>query len=218
MQSAAVIPVKQLADTKSRLARDLPRDAVDRITLAMLADLLDCLHGVGRLDRIVVVTPDSDIADLAKQSGADPLVLRDPGLNLSLDAARQKLLDEGAKELLVVLGDVAGATPGDVGQMYSALDELGGTGVVLAAANDGGTSALLRAPGDLIGHRFGRDSADAHRALARDAGVPFRELVLPSLAVDLDQLRDVPGLLRTDGARRTRQLLEDLGLGGEPKS
>jgi 2-phospho-L-lactate guanylyltransferase len=209
----ALLPVKQLPRAKSRLARDLPRDAVSDITLAMLRDLVECLGSVHRIERVVVVTPDLEIAETAKREGAEGLVLQDPGLNPSLDAAAVRMLADGSKELLVVLGDVAGAVPSDVDQMFEALDALGGRGVVLAPANDGGTSALLRAPGDLIGNRFGAGSAAAHRELARAASVPYRELALPSLAVDLDQLRDIPDLMRTAGGRRTHALLRELGLG-----
>jgi 2-phospho-L-lactate guanylyltransferase (CobY/MobA/RfbA family) len=142
------------------------------------------------------------------------LVRTDPGLNPSLDAAGAELAERGASGLLVVLGDVAGALAADLGALFDALDGLGGRGVVLAPSRDGGTSALLRAPHAVIPNHFGKDSAAAHRDLARSGGVPCSELPLPSLAIDLDRVEDVEALLRVErGADRTRALLRELGFG-----
>ena len=78
-------------------------------------------------------------------------------------------------------------------------------------------SALLRAPHSVIPNHFGKDSAAAHRDLARGAGVPYSELPLPSLAIDLDRVEDVEALLRIErGAEQTRALLRELGFGGGP--
>ncbi len=86
--------------------------------------------------------------------------------------------------------------------------------MVLAPSRDGGTSALLREPHAVIPNRFGKESAAAHRDLARRGGVPYSELPLPSLAIDLDRVEDVEALLRLErGAERTRALLRELGFG-----
>jgi 2-phospho-L-lactate guanylyltransferase (CobY/MobA/RfbA family) len=112
----------------------------------------------------------------------------------------------------VVLGDVPGAQPDELGRMLRELRELGGRGVVLAPARDGGTAALLRAPPDLIESRFGPESAEAHRDLAKQAGVPFRELLLPSLAIDVDSREDLEAFLASaSGGPRTRACLRALG-------
>lgn len=211
---AALVPVKRLGAGKSRLLGSLRRDAIERLTLAMLGDILEALGRVPRIDRIAVVTPDRVVGEAARADGAEALVRSDPGLNPSLDAAGAELAERGAGRLLVVLGDVAGAEAADLSALFDALDGLGGRGVVLAPSRDGGTSALLRAPYDLIPNRFGKQSAAAHRDLARGRGVPYSELPLPSLAIDLDRLEDVEALLRAErGAARTRALLRELGFG-----
>jgi 2-phospho-L-lactate guanylyltransferase (CobY/MobA/RfbA family) len=59
---------------------------------------------------------------------------------------------------------------------------------------------------------FGADSAKAHREAAAAAGVPYRELALPSLAIDLDRADDLDALLASGAAAtRTRALLARLG-------
>ena len=214
MTSAALVPVKALAAGKSRLAGSLPRGALERLALAMLGDVVTALRGVRELAHVMVVTPDPRVAEEAAALGAEPLRRDDPGLNPALDAGARALADRGADRLLVVLGDVPAARPDELAQLFGALDTLGGRGVVLAPSRDGGTSALLRAPWDAIPNRFGKDSAAAHRAAARDAGLPYRELALASLAVDLDRVEDAEALRASPDAPRTRALLAELRLGG----
>jgi 2-phospho-L-lactate guanylyltransferase len=211
---AALVPVKRLGAGKSRLLGSLDRDAIERLTLAMLGDILAALQGVSRIDHVAVVTPDEVVARASEAAGAEALLRKDPGLNPSLTRAGAELAARGFTRLLVVLGDVAGASATDLEALFDALDGLGRRGVVLAPSRDGGTSALLRAPHDVIPNHFGKDSAAAHRDLARGAGIPYSELPLPSLAIDLDRIEDVEALLEAArGADRTRALLRELGFG-----
>jgi 2-phospho-L-lactate guanylyltransferase len=207
---AALVPVKRLDAAKSRL-RPLAGEAGADLARAMLEDVLEAVAGVDSIAEAAVVTGDPEVARVARAAGATALVEPDEGLNPSLDAAARRL---GADALLVVLGDVAGARAEDLAALVGALDALGGRGVVLAPSSDGGSAALLRAPHDIIPSAFGPDSAARHRAAARAAGVPFRELKLPSLAVDLDCPEDVAAFLAgasaSRGGRRTRALLERL--------
>jgi 2-phospho-L-lactate guanylyltransferase len=209
---AALVPVKRLATGKTRLARDLERAALARLVLAMLEDVVATLRAVPGLGCIAVVTPDPEVAAAARRFGAQALLEPTPGLGPSIDAAARVLVAQGATALLVVLGDVPGVEAGEVAQLLDALRELGGRGVVLAPSRDGGTAALLRAPPDAIGSRFGPESAEAHRDLAKHAGVPLRELPLPSLAIDLDSREDLEAFLASPtGGPRTRACLRELG-------
>jgi 2-phospho-L-lactate guanylyltransferase len=209
--NVALVPVKALGDGKSRMALD--REAASALTLAMLEDVLGALAATDSVDRILTLTPDARVGELAQRCGAEAWIGPDAGLNPCLDQAQEKL-GADATRLLVVLGDVAGAEPADLERMFEALHEQGDRGAVLAAARDGGTAALLRCPPDVIPNRFGRASAQAHRQAARAANVPFRELALPSLAVDLDCPEDAAQLLASPApAPRTRQLLTELGIG-----
>jgi 2-phospho-L-lactate guanylyltransferase len=212
----ALVPVKRLGAAKSRL-RGVLGERADELTLAMLADVLDALVASPQLTRVVVVTPDEAVAQVARASGASARVAEDAGLNEGLAAATSELAARG-EAVLVVLGDVAGATPRETAALFAALAQLGGRGVVLAPSRDGGTAALLRAPHGVMGTRFGAGSAAAHRALASEAGTPLRELALSALAIDLDRPEDLAALLASDSAAapRTRALLARLGYRAAP--
>jgi len=207
---AAVVPAKSLADAKSRLLRQLPRAAVERLCLAMLGDVIDALRRVPALARVAVVTPDEAVAASARGAGAEVLLRPEPGLNAAVDAAAAVFAPGAEDGVLVVLGDVAGALPADLERLLRALP---GRGIALAASRDGGTSALLRVPRDVIAAGFGPDSARVHRERAGRAEVACIELDLPSLAIDVDEPEDLAALRASGSAGpRTRALLEELAL------
>jgi len=209
---AAIVPVKRLAQGKSRLAGALGRDGAEQLALAMLEDVVAALRGARGIDVVAVVTPDAAVADAAGRAGARALLGPDPGLNPAIDRAAREL---AADATLVVLGDVAGATSEDLGTLVAAIDGRPPIAAI-APSRDGGTAALARRPHAAFASRFGPDSANAHRAAARAAGVPCGEHPLPSLALDLDDAGDLRAFLATrHGGARTRALLRALGVGAE---
>jgi len=207
---AAVVPVKALAGSKSRLAGG-DRDAIEQLSLAMMADVVDALLRVPELARVAVVTPDPQVAEEARAIGAEALLRDDPGLNEAIEAAAAELAPEPEDGVLVVLGDVAAASPDELSRLVRAS---GAAGVTLAPSRDGGTSALLRIPRDAIPACFGRDSAKRHHEAAAEAGVAYRELPLPSLAIDVDVSDDAQAILACDTlGRRTRAALRAMETG-----
>ncbi len=204
----AVVPVKTLPSSKSRLLPWLGQPSVERLTIAMLGDVLETLQQVRTLDRIAVATPDLRLAEVARKAGAEVLSASVSGLNPAVEAACALLAPTADDAALVILGDVAGAQAEDIEAL---LDAGAHCSVALAASSDGGTSALLRGPRDIIPAAFGPGSARAHRELAAGAGVSFEELALPSLAIDIDERVDLEKFASSASAgRRTRALLREL--------
>jgi 2-phospho-L-lactate guanylyltransferase len=220
--SLAIVPIKHLSRGKTRLSSRLERGDLEQLSLAMLRDIVQALQQTPSVDRTAVVTPDESVASCASAAGAIALLRTDPGLNESIDTATRELAAPGESSL-VILGDVAGALPDDLERMYGQLDRASNekhqmhssaprSEVVLAPSRDGGTAALLRAPANAIPSRFGPQSCRAHREQAEQRGVSYRELALPSLAIDLDRPEDVDDFLaHTHGGKETRQILESLG-------
>lgn len=211
---AAVVPVKSLAAAKSRLLPDLGREGVKRLSIAMLQDVLAALLGASSVDRVAVVTSDDAVAAVAKEAGVEVVLTKTVGLNPSIEEAAEQLSTGSDDVSLVVLGDVAGARPDELERLVGAAPA---RGIALAPSSDGGTSALVRTPRDVIAAGFGPDSASVHRRLAADAGVACVELELPSLAVDIDRREDLEAFARQDGSgKRTRALLRELQENGAP--
>lgn len=205
----AIVPVKRLAEGKSRLARVLGRDATEQLMLAMLGDVIEALRATPGVDVVAVVTPDTAVAEAAAAAGARPLLGEDPGLNESIDRAARELDTAARDGTLVLLGDVAGACHDDLATMLEALAAGPAPRAVLAPASDGGSAALARRPHTAIPSHFGANSAAAHRRAALETGVPCVELALPSLALDLDDEADLNAFLAMPaaGGTRTRAVL-----------
>ncbi len=201
----AVVPVKALARSKSRLLPDLGAGRARSLVLAMLEDTVAALCGVPELARVVVLTPDPDVADAARGAGGEAWQRPDAGLSAAVDLAAAELTPGPEDGLLVVLGDLPALATAEIRELLAALP---GRGVALAPTRDGGTSALLRRPALVIDAGFGPDSARVHRERARAAGAALVELALPSLAIDVDRLADLCELAASGAAGpRTRAWL-----------
>ncbi len=209
--SCAVVPVKALSASKSRMLPDLDRSQLETLALVMLEDVLAALCAVPSLDRVVTLTPDATVARTARAAGAEALERPDTGLNAAIDAAARDLKLGRDEPFLVVLGDVPNVETQDIEKLCQAVETAGRPAAALAPSRDGGSAALLRAPHDAIPSCFGSDSARRHRDAARDRDVPFLELELHSLHLDLDRPEDLESFLATSrGGRATRAFLEPL--------
>lgn len=209
--SIALIPVKGLEQSKSRLLSHLPNERRQALTLAMLADLIEALRETRGLDRVAVTTPDPIVAALARSAGAEVLMRPEPGLNEALEDGIERLQPGTKEPFLIVLGDVAGALATDFERLLSISRESARAGIWLVPSADGGTSALLQRPAGQIACQFGRNSAERHREAAKTAAADYHEVELASLSIDLDEPEDLKAFLLTrGGGRRTRELLEDV--------
>ncbi len=211
--TAALIPVKSLELGKSRLRALLPAEAIPALSLAMLEDVISALEATTSIECIAVITPDPAVGTAAQALGAIPLVRDDPGLDPSVEMASRELAQKGHCETLVVMGDVPGVTPEAIASVLSQREALGPQAVVVAASQDGGTTALLRAPWNVIPTAYGPDSAARHYDLAKHAGIPVRILHHPDLSLDLDQPEDLRSFHeQCGGGRKTRAILRELGV------
>ncbi len=221
--STAVVPVKELTQSKSRLLPELSRAELEALALAMAEDVLSALLATPEIRRVAVATPDERVADAARRLGAEALHGPDPGLNAAIDDSVLKLRLGPNDPLLVVLGDVAGAESGDFSRLFARLAEQpAGPAAVLAPSRDGGTSALLRRPAQCLPACFGPHSAVRHQEAAAAAQIPLWVEECKSLSLDLDQAEDVERFVQTDhSGLRTRALLDQLGWSpiddGEPR-
>jgi 2-phospho-L-lactate guanylyltransferase len=214
----ALIPVKSLDTGKSRLRASLPGEAIPALSLAMLEDVVDALKGVPELDSITVVTPDKNVGEAATQMGAQALVRQDPGLDASIAMAAKELSQEQLRDrpdesldLLVIMGDLPGASSEAIQLFLDQSREFGERGVLIAPSADGGTTLLLRKPWDAMETAYGPNSSSAHYELAKRAGLPVALFRHPELAVDLDEPEDLLGFLQNEGAgHKTRALLQRL--------
>jgi 2-phospho-L-lactate guanylyltransferase len=193
----AIVPVKALGEAKRRLAPALAPAQRRRWVLTMLEDVLGLLGHVDSIARILVVTPDADVASVATGRGA--VVVREERRGGDLNAAVRLGLaharSQGADRALVVPADVPLATHAEMLSVLTSVSADPARQVAIVPSEDGeGTNALLLAPPDVLQPEFGEGSFVRHVAQAVALGLDFRVLRLPGLGTDIDQPRDLARL------------------------
>lgn len=208
----AVVPVKDLVGTKSRLEPILNASGRAGLTIYMMNNVLAALKGAG-IERTCVVSPDRTVLSLAEESGAEPLLQEGNGLNQALEQARDWVVDRGATSLLVLPADLPLLKAPDVGAVLEAAEEVEGPlAVVCPDASEVGTNALLLRPPDALPFLFGPDSFDGHLSAAREWELQTRTCHRTQLAFDLDTADD---LSRLGGAPPGTRAEDDVGTGAE---
>ena len=189
MSVFAVVPVKDLVGTKSRLKPILNPGARAGLTLYMMGRVVAALRGAG-VDNIGVVSPDWIVLGEASERGATPLKQESRGLNPALEEGRRWAMDRGASALLVLPADLPLLLPEDVSEVMGKMGEE--PSVVISPDRDRtGTNALLLSPPDALPFAFGPDSYEAHLQAARERGLDVRVCEHPHLAFDLDTADDI---------------------------
>lgn len=104
--TTAVIPIKQLADAKQRLSGLLSAEERKALFTAMVADVLTAVEACASIDRIIIVTDDEEVAELATGFGAE---IRpepeDPGLIEAVTESGRQLAAEGVHCMIFLPGD-----------------------------------------------------------------------------------------------------------------
>ena len=195
----AVVPVKDLRGTKSRLTPVLDPGARAGLTLYMMGRVVGAIREAG-IEDVCVVSPDRIVLEEAKRRGATPLLQESSGLNPALEEGRRRAMGLGASKLLVLPADLPLLDADDV---LAVLREAGGEPSVVVAPDGArsGTNALLIQPPDVLPFAFGTSSFEAHVGAARRRGLDVRVCERSHLAFDLDTAGDLAHLGKSGATR-----------------
>ncbi len=213
MKTAAVLPVKRLHSAKQRLSSGLGGEQRRTLAEAMVADVLEAIGAARAIERMIVVSGDPAVQELAAAAGAE--VVPDPEDAGHVEAALAGIARaevEGAECVVLLPGDCPLLDPRELDRLLTGLPE---RYVAIVPDRHGtGTNALaLRPPGAIV-PAFGEGSRARHVAAAREAGIPFGVEELASLGLDLDTPADVIALTRELDANpgRARRTAKALGI------
>ncbi len=177
---ALLLPIKDLRNAKQRLAPLLT--PAERLALAeaMLADTIEAVRGVRKVDRIFVVTNYAPAMQVAEENGWE--LLREEqqiSESASVDAASRQCAERGIRAVLRLPLDVPLAQSADIDELLAI--DCAAPALVIVPSRDGtGTNAILRTPPTLR------------------AGAQIIPRNSPRLEMDVDDEADLLALVQHD--------------------
>jgi 2-phospho-L-lactate guanylyltransferase len=196
----ALLPVKNPAQAKRRLASMLTAGERAQLAWLLYRHTLNVLRSVERLDKVVVVSSDPGVLDHARREGGDVIVeSAQRSHSDSADAALAQCLGMGAARVLLLPVDVPLLNSTDIEQVIETAGTNGAPQIVIVPSADGtGTNALLQSPPCVIPCCFGPGSFEAHRREGALRGVTVTIASPPGLTFDLDDAKDVISMMAND--------------------
>ncbi len=187
----AVVPVKDTAAAKQRLAPALPPALRQALALAMLEDVLAALAGAPGLAGRLLVTTDPAAMRLAARYGAQCQAEgAGDGHTGAVTAAARRLAAAGHAAMLTLPGDVPLVTAAEIGRLIAA-HRPAPSFTIAPSHDEQGSNAILMSPPDAVPLRFGDDSFFPHLAAAEARGIRPTVVRLPGIALDIDNPEDL---------------------------
>lgn len=210
--NCVLVPVKALAQGKSRLSVCLSVEERHALSRAMLADVLASARSAAGVDRVVAVSSDPSLLQLAQQLGVEAVDEGYPrGLNGAVAVGTEFCLRLGATAVLVLLADLPLVTAEDIELIFRQMN--GEAQVVVVPCKEGeGTNALLRTPPEVVPTRFGGPSLGAHRLVAQQYGVACHVVHISHIAFDVDSVEDLHWLASQTAETHTAHVVQEFAV------
>lgn len=193
MTTVAVIPVKQLGNAKQRLQGILSPGQRRELLRAMFSDVLEAVTTCDRIDSVIVVTGDAEVASVAREFGAEvrPEPAQ-PGLIEAVTETGRQLAAEAVTTMLFLPADVPLISVEELEVVLDGFGRGAGGELMIVPAHDlGGSNCMACSPPDCMTFGFGEDSFRRHLELAAACGVSASVAKLPGLGLDIDTPDDL---------------------------
>jgi 2-phospho-L-lactate guanylyltransferase len=198
---AALIPAKGFANAKQRLSAWLSADERALLAETMLRDVLAETLAARGLEAVYVVTGTARVRAIADSLGAQVIVEgKETGETGAVTFALAELKRRGFAAALIIPADMPLARAADIESVVAEAPRGEDRFALLVPSHDRmGTNALLLAPPDAIGLRFGYDSFTYHVGQAVDRGLPLKLVENERIALDIDEPQDLQRFLAAGG-------------------
>ena len=210
---AILIPVKDLAQAKQRLAAMLPQETRTRLARAMLEDVFSAVGRMRTRVPVFVVSSDRDALAAARARGWECLPESvQHSESRSVDAASRMCAARGVTALLRLPIDIPLVRPADIEAVLAACPAAP-SAVLVPSRSASGTNALVRTPPELFPSHFGPGSLHKHLEEAGRLRAYARLLRVPRIELDVDDEHDLQSLAsRSDIGEHTAAALRALSL------
>src|SRR5438094_352882 len=192
----AVISVKGLTESKTRLSTYLQGDKRRILVEALLDDVLSSTIRSRAYGTIMVISPDENVASTIRPPEVSFLKQTGIGLNRAVEQANRLATLGHASSLTTVLADIPLVEPADFKELVS----LGSPGrkVVMAPSMKGGTNVMLTSPSGAISPSYGRWSYSKHLRSAQLRGLNVYSISNSRMSFDIDTMSDLLELRKLD--------------------
>ncbi|HKS89742.1 MAG TPA: 2-phospho-L-lactate guanylyltransferase [Stellaceae bacterium] len=205
----AVVPVKDTAAAKQRLAAALSPELRQGLALAMLEDVLAALAEATGLAGRLLVTIDPAAMRLAARYGAECQADgAGDGHTGAVMAAARRLKRDGRGAMLTLPGDIPLVTAAEIEALIEA-HQAPPSFTIAPSHDEQGSNAILMSPPDAVKLRFGDDSFFPHLAAAETCGIAPTVVRLSGIALDIDNPADLAHFARLGSRTRAGLWLAD---------
>lgn len=182
----AIVPVKPLRESKSRLSEVLSPEEREALSRELLTRSLRVLSQVPGIARTLVVSRDPAALALARKFRAHTVTESGtPELNSALTRAIGVAAAMGASGVLLLPADLPMVNRDDV-QTFLGHNGSGPAVTLSPDRRSDGTNALMMTPPGLMPPAYGPGSFNRHLAQARALAVEAQVCRLPGFELDLD--------------------------------
>ena len=203
-----LVPIKDLSNAKQRLSPALTQVQRTALARAMAEDVFDALAPFAASPGVAVVSGDAWASQQAKARKFTIVLDTEQACETAaIEMATRFSGGQGADFNVVFPADIPLITSDEVRVVLDLMPERGC--VIVPAADNRGTNAILRRPFDLIPLRFGNDSFQPHLAAAKATGHEVIVRHFPGIGLDVDRPDDLLALIREPIRSHAQQLLLD---------
>ncbi|HVH14359.1 MAG TPA: 2-phospho-L-lactate guanylyltransferase [Candidatus Angelobacter sp.] len=197
----AVVPVKGLTESKTRLSTYLQGDNRRILVEALLDDVLSSIIRSRVYGTIMVISPDENVASRIRLPEVSFLKQTGIGLNRAVEQANRLATLGHASSLTTVLADIPLVEPRDFEEIVG----LGSPGrrVAMAPSMKGGTNVMLTSLPGAISPSYGRWSYSKHLRRAQAGGLNAYSISNRRVSFDIDTMSDLLELRRLDPKGKT---------------
>jgi 2-phospho-L-lactate/phosphoenolpyruvate guanylyltransferase len=199
MKTFAIVPVKRFENAKTRLSSILDMDDRIRLSLLMLKDTLHVLSVVHLLTKVITVSADKRVEEIAAKYGANFLLEeKERGVNSAVALADNYSMKERADATIVIPHDLPLLDSTDISKACEMAENEYRCIVICPSVRYDGTNILLRKPPSIIATFYDADSYNMHIKAAIRLGIPVKRLFSRSLMHDIDTPEDALALIKEE--------------------
>ena len=197
----AVIPVKGLTESKTRLSTYLQGDRRRILVEALLEDVLSSIIRSRVYGIVLVISPDENVGSRILPQEVSFLKQTGVGLNRAIEQANKLATQKHARSVTTVLADIPLVEPGDFKELMSISTAV--PRIVMGPSLKGGTNLMLTSPPGVISPSYGRWSYSKHLRLAQVKSVDAYSISNSRVSFDIDTMSDLMELRRLDPESKT---------------